>query len=257
MTTPAPVRRTRTLLLSVVLLCQSVGCSLTSQQSSVVAPKSTVLATATGRQQPWLKTAELTYWKPSVPASGIQPVSHTQSTDRAGFTVLGVRYPHPSGKPGVARVELVVAGPEESDGGGSWFGGLRQAIDETLPGMTWGAGIRQAKSLDIPVSELQEVLQNTRTIMLSSVSSQAPPNANLIAEVNDRRTTHQTVPLATFETLKKRVAQEGRLISYHGTAGELRQRLGSDPVVLAQRTPPNDSGAALYHTALVPLPPVR
>ncbi|MGD9723139.1 MAG: hypothetical protein AB7O59_17540 [Pirellulales bacterium] len=81
-------------------------------------------------------------------------------------TTLAVRYPHPSGRAGYARVECIVedvtrpAAPVADDS--SWLGRVRRAADEHMPGIVLADGVHEAMGLDVRIEDLAPVLARLR-----------------------------------------------------------------------------------------------
>src|SRR5690349_15743474 len=75
-------------------------------------------------------------------------------------TMLAVRYPHPAGRAGYARLECITAtipdaATSQSPG---WLERVGKLADETMPGLTMAEGIHEAMGLDLPIGEVEGVL---------------------------------------------------------------------------------------------------
>ncbi|MGI9455155.1 MAG: hypothetical protein ACR2NU_01255 [Aeoliella sp.] len=205
-------------------------------QSSVVAPKSTVLAQATvasAASANWLESATLTYSRhaaPTVQEDIVQAkFSAVPSSTDGTLAVLAIRYPHPDGHKDRARVELVITDPENAAQANSWYRRLGQTLSETLPGMAWGEGIQQVKAIDLRLDELQQLIVESQTaVSLGNTHGQTSPQIQLETEINGRRNVAKSGPILALEKLALRAAQEGKLVGYSGSANELRQRFGPE-----------------------------
>jgi hypothetical protein len=207
---------------------------------SVQAPSSTVLAQArpaAAAPVSWIESASFTYLAPTgqrapqatepavVPAMAVveddmvaQPTADKASG--GAVRVLGVRYPHPDGRRDVARAELIVADSNVSaPAPDTWRGRLGRAIDGATPGVEWGPGIKQAKGIDIPVAELRELLEPVRDAPPAGARTSTP--AAVQGELNKTPFTLGDDHTAGFDELARRVARQGRIISYPGSAAEL------------------------------------
>ena len=250
-------------LLTIATLMAVGGCSLTPVQSSVVAPKSIVVAQAVGANSAtttWLKSATLSYARSQTIAStGSIPAAFAERSPNSGtLLVLGVRYPHPDGHKDRARVELVIAEPTDAHEATSWYDHLGKALSETLPGISWGAGIRQAKAIDLPLAELQQLLADAQGTVNKAISTTpSSTHVQFASEINGQHNVVQTEPIAALEKLVARVAREGRLIGYSGSANELQQ--GLQQAAQSQLASDLNFSTATERTTrnvLTPFPPV-
>ena len=76
-------------------------------------------------------------------------------------TTLAIRYPHPAGRAGYARVEYIVESKSDAPAeraANPWIQRARQLADENLAGITLGAGSQAAMGLDVPVADLAPLL---------------------------------------------------------------------------------------------------
>ncbi len=250
-------------LLTIATLMAVGGCSLTPVQSSVVAPKSTVVAQAVGANSAtttWLESATLSYARSqTIVSTGSIPVAFAERSPKSGtLLVLGVRYPHPDGHKDRARVELVIAEPMDAHEATSWYDHLGKALSETLPGIAWGAGISQAKAIDLPLAELQQLLADTQGAVTKAISTTpSSTHVQFASEINGQHNVVQTEPIAALEKLLARVAREGRLIGYAGSANELQQ--GLQQAAQSQLASDLNFSTATERTTrnvLTPFPPV-
>jgi hypothetical protein len=250
-------------LLTIATLMGVGGCSLTPVQSSVVAPKSTVIAQAVGANSAtttWLESATLSYARSqTIVSTGSTPAAFAERSPKSGtLLVLGVRYPHPDGHKDRARVELVIAEPRDAQEATTWYDHLGQALNETLPGIAWGAGIRQAKAIDLPLAELQQLLSDAQgTVTEAIFTTPSAAHVQFTSEVNGQHNVIQTAPIAALEKLVARVAREGRLIGYSGSANELQQGfLQAAQPQLAGNLNSSTATERTTRNVLTPFPPV-
>ena len=239
------------------------GCSLTPGQSSVVAPQSTVIAPTVGQggAATWLESARLTYARHSAaatPGSSLPAGWNNGPSSTAAVQVLGVRYPHPEGHKDRARVELVLGEVSHSEGTNSWHRRLGRALSETLPGMSWGEGIHQAKAMDLPVAELQQLVVDASG-STSRAIYEAPGKtlAQYATEINGRHNVVQTAPIPALESLVARVARDGKLIAYSGRADQLLSGLQqAAPNARVNHSHSLSTAGPTGVASLIPLPPI-
>jgi hypothetical protein len=221
--------------LALVLATATAGCRSVDIPSAVVIPAVTAPQAS---ETAWLESATVICRSDAAPiapptnglatasyspgaASDATPVAATTLTPPAVLRVLAIRYPHPDGRRDVARAELVVADAAAAPPSGSsvrkWFG---QTLDGVLPGVAWGPGIRRAVGLDIPASELRGLIAAAQQAPVAGqATGQAPPIAKL--DVNGQSITVASTTPPQLQQLMDRVARDGRVISYHGSAADL------------------------------------
>lgn len=239
------------------------GCSVGPPRSQVVARQ---IQPLDGQRVSWLESATVTYARHeqslrpdgSMTASFAEPVR-----TEGGLRVLGIRYPHPNGDKDVARVELVIADSRAAPKESSWRRSLGKGLNNALPGVAWGDGILQAKAIDLPLAELQQLLATTQSSKNGATfSRRSSQQAQLLLEINGQRSRTATPPVSVLEDLADRVLQQGRLITYKGTAEDLQasfvlprtnQLVGAGTFSTVHE---HKRAEVASHAELVPLPPV-
>ena len=225
------------------MILAAAGCqAVQSPTSSVVAQ----LGPAAASPAPWLESATLTYIQSpahapsppstSPPVDGVVQASH-ESPASAGAAaentageraaggvvrVLAVRYPHPDGRRDYARAELVMADPSvPSPAADSWRAKLGRFIDSATPGVEWGPGIRDARGLDVSIVELQLMLATAEKAASSAKAARLPDGVQATVEVNGEKIAPSPAAALKLRILAMRVAREGKVISYPGSAADL------------------------------------
>ena len=172
-----------------------------------------------------LSISSASYVTPATQPPGDAAMVATTCTSDS-IVVLAVRFPHPDGRRDIARAELIVADRvAEAKQSTSWRSRISRAIDANLPGVEWGPGIRNAKGLDVPMTELQKILQPKSVVADTSGSSLTSlPGARLVVNGQPGKLPAASSP--AVNALATRVAHEGRIISYPGNATELLSAVG-------------------------------
>jgi hypothetical protein len=99
---------------------------------------------------------------------------------------------------------------------------LDRVLSGTLPGVEWGPGIQQAKGLDLPLSELQDILADAGRLATTALASTTSlPAIEGRLEINGQRCDIAAPAEPVFNALADRVNRQGRLISYVGSAADL------------------------------------
>jgi hypothetical protein len=150
-------------------------------------------------------------------------VNEGQPPKLGPLRVLAVRYPHPDGRRDVGRAELITADAStESTRATSWRDRLDRVLRGTLPGVEWGPGIYQAKGLDLPLHELQEILADAGGAATTGLAVSTPlPAIEGRLEINGQPRVMDASAEPVFNALADRVNRQGRLISYTGSAADL------------------------------------
>lgn len=221
------------------LALAAAGCkAVDSPTSSVVAQ----MGPAAAAEAPWLESATLTLVQSpagasssslaTAPVDGVVQASHeseinVQTNPAAGeggvVRVLAVRYPHPDGRRDYARAELVLADANPpAPAADTWRTKLGRFIDSTTPGVEWGAGIHEAKGLDISIVELQLMLATAEKAASSGKAKKLPDGVDATVEVNGKDISPSPSAALKLRILAMRVEREGKLISYPGSAADLK-----------------------------------
>ena len=241
-----------------------LGCRSIQTNQSKLIPQ--MVASPAGPMRP-LHTATLVYRIQPVAdrakvsqAARTTPFGSPQPAAKAGggAQLLVIRYPNPSGKRDSALAELVVTepvSPADSSPGSStrhwhdrWSGWLR----ESLPGIGWDDGVREAKALTIPVQELKFLLtrcQGLEDVQLASHGS-SNTEAMLLVDVNDKPVLQPHRQSPELDALVRKIRDHGRLITcLVGSGAQLAEMArGADSPLLATL------GASQDHL-LVRMPP--
>lgn len=220
------------------LIVAVAGCkAIESPTSSVLAP----LGPAAATRAPWLESATLTFVQSpdggkspapaDLPVDGVVQASHLGEAGVGSaaveaptgiIRVLAVRYPHPDGRHDYARAELVVAEANApAPAADTWRTKLGRFIDSATPGVQWGAGVREAKGLDLSVVELQSLLAAAEKAASSGKATRLPDGVQSSVEVNGEKIAPSPAAALKLRLLAMRVEREGKLISYSGTAADL------------------------------------
>jgi len=178
--------------------------------------------------------------------------------------LLAIRYPHPDGRLDVARVELVIGNARDDLPAqtASWHRRITELFGELTPGVAWGTGIQQAKTLDIKRSELQEMLaqlENSASAPVQPASAftessvkpdphRSVENTLLHIEVNGETTVLDGMRPAQLEALVRHVLHRGKLMTIRSTASELFADRRANPAIRR--------AVALAPAGLSPLPRV-
>jgi len=198
------------------ITASAVGCALLKTPESQ-------LFSRTGRYE----SASIEYRVgPSVPqaANSIDLVASQQKPTSPTAKVAGrqmllvVRYPHPNGRAGFARAELLVEGNSASPQGGSklpgWLDQARRFANEHMPGVSFGDGVEQALGLDLPAAELDGLIDQVQQPVQLLADEASTDRVHLLAQVNGRRLAERTAHVQQLDRLVERVRKEGTLISH-------------------------------------------
>ena len=238
----------RTWILGIIACLATAGCRGLGARTATVVPQiaavgpadaagiesaSLIYARATGptpsdgrRSAPVgeLSISSASYVSAAVTRSPSEDASVNAPSKSDSILVLAVRFPHPDGRRDVARAELIVADRvAEAKQSNSWRSRISRAIDANLPGVEWGPGIRNAKGLDVPMTELQKILQ-PKSVVADASGSTSLPGVRLVVNGQPGKLPAASSP--AVNALATRVAHEGRIISYPGNATELLSAVG-------------------------------
>ena len=153
-------------------------------------------------------------------ASYQQPNAPTAQPEGRKMT-LAIRYPHPSGRHGLARAELVVENSSARTGGSSklpgWLDQVRLLAHEHMPGVSLGEGVEQALGLDLPVAELDGLIDQVQQPVQLAPEKAQVDSVRLVARINGRPIAERAAHVDQLDRLVLRIRREGSLIS-HRTA---------------------------------------
>jgi len=156
---------------------------------------------------------------PAPAASGVQLASFVQpvpkpATAKSLTTLLQIQYPHPAGRAGLARVELILgtATPQPASG---WSAQLRRALRDTMPGIGNAEGIAEAWALDVPAGEIDRILAQLEEQGYFTAGADEPATgAALTAKIDGNAFQRPWHRCEALEALSQRVRREGMLVSH-------------------------------------------
>ena len=239
----------------VIVSASGLGCrSKQSNHSQLIAQ---MAASPAGPMLP-LQSATLVYRilpEPQVAAQTV-PATLPQPLESAAQSaqLLVIRYPNPNGKRNSALAELVVtelATPSEQAVEG-WSGSWKSWIRESLPGIAWSDGVREAKALTIPVRDLQSLLSSCREespIQLASHQT-SDTEALLLVDIDGQPILQPRRRSPELDALIRKIRGQGQLVSClvgsgaelaemaNATNAQLLTTLGNERGQLLVRLPP-------------------
>ncbi len=188
--------------------------------------------------------------------------SDEQPAERRVIT-LAVRYPHPAGRAGYARIECIIAAAPNGGGESSrlpgWLERLGELADDGLPGISMAEGIHEAMGLDVPIGELDAVLarleQPDDGIQGQPGGAARQQAVQVAYALNGAARPPRTKRVAELDQLIARVRSDGSVIS-HGSS--IAESLVNPPVVsLASEQPVNPPASVTAASHLgMPVPAV-
>lgn len=207
-----------------VLLAAVTGCES-------LQPRSVQIDAASGRYQSAQLTYELDTGRLSQPVQTARIAAHQVSyqqqpssplPDRS-HARLSVQYPHPRGKAGFALAEVVIEAdqtPVKSSSGTDksafqrFVSSIGDAMNDILPGMQYGEGVREAWALDISKEELDQLIGQLANSGYFAYGPDTTPGVEVFTRLDGkivRKNWHQVTALNDFI---ERVRHEGQLVSY-------------------------------------------
>jgi hypothetical protein len=143
----------------------------------------------------------------------------------ARLRTLTIAYPHPAGKAGYARVELVEesvlptgTSPAEADEG--WMARLRRSTRNVMPGVRLADGVSGAWAIDLRISQVNLLLYHLDQQGFFGTTVPAVPETSLAATVNGVPFERPWSQVAELEALAARVRREGSLVSHGERTGD-------------------------------------
>jgi hypothetical protein len=154
----------------------------------------------------------------------VYSTTETKTPDRV--QILSIKYPHPDGRAGYALAEAVVGDlSEESETvEPPWVARLATFARDTLPGMAFGEGIKEAKAFDIPVSDLEAVLDRLGEEGYFHQPNSLPSPVELAVEVNGHRQDKPWRRVVELDRLYSDVRAKGSLVAFRQSASSLTSR---------------------------------
>ncbi len=185
-------------------------------------------------------------------ASGANPGGRT--------TTLAIRYPHPSGRAGFARVELIVqAGKSDATGTSSWMPNwldrARRFSQETMPGISMAEGVQEALGLDLPIADLDRVVARLQQPIQPTAGVARAKTVVISAKINGTPLALPSARVAELDALIARVRHEGSLISH--SSSTMDWELDSQPGLASPQEAAAVVRASYTEPATQRLPPVE
>jgi hypothetical protein len=248
------------------------GCYLTNLliAAAVAAAGCTALRTSETQLRPvgsrtaHYESAAISYRLPSAaPAPNlgdVQTASYTSGSSpaapqgRAQF--LSIEYPHPAGKKGFALAEVIVARDPSSAAGkrsDDWLSGFRRVARDRMPGLTYGEGIESAWALNVPIAEVDLLIQRLDAQGYFADAKHPAAGAELSARVNGLRFSKPWPAVPELNALVGRVRREGNLVSHREPLESLTPAQPA-PVTLAVAAAPPASVAPVVATSVAAAP---
>ncbi len=155
---------------------------------------------------------------PVAPATGVQLAVFTQPTSqpadaRQPTRLLQIQYPSPAGRIGYARVELII-GSTITKSDDKWPAQLRRVLRENMPGMNCAEGIAEAWALDVPASEIEQILERLEEQGYFSAGGSPTAGIFLSAKIDGSEFQRPWQCCDELEALSRRVRREGKLVSH-------------------------------------------
>jgi hypothetical protein len=197
-------------------------------------------------------------------ASGVKLASHqvAAAADRTGgetrVRTLTLQYPHPQGRGGYALAELVIEKPtapgEQTPGATpepaaqpGWYDRCRGVLRDNMPGVAYADNVVAAYALDIPMADVDRVVQlldiqgyfaeGIQPVSYAAVGGAPAAEAPLVAaRINGVDIDRPWRVTPELNDLVWRVRNEGRLVAHRQPAQRLRPSAPRTPLLL--RLPP-------------------
>jgi len=134
---------------------------------------------------------------------------------------LAVKYPHPAGRPGYARVELVLEkltppGAPDPESKTGWFSSLARMARDNLPGIAFEGNVIAAWGMDLPVNQLDPIVARLRSQGFFTPANSAVREVTLGARVNGVGAEKPWAHVPELDALVIRVRKEGSFVSHKG-----------------------------------------
>ena len=184
-------------------------------------------ATMNAQSQPRFQQALIIYRIDGTPtAEGIY-AGATVAGQRGGkIQTLSIQYPHPKGKSGYARAELVVerlaAEAATNSASTGWLSGVGRTLRDNLPGIRFRDGVDEALGVDVPLSVVEKAVAalENQGYFSATAAPVAGSTVTIAATING---VAQSKPWRTVQTLDgivSRVRHEGQVVSHTAPAVE-------------------------------------
>lgn len=166
---------------------------------------------------------------------------------------LFIKYPHPGGKKGYARAEVVVEKPNAAAtaaAADTWMNQFSRAIRDNSPGVGYADGIESAKGLDLPLTEVDEVVYALDKAGYFHAKNAPSAPVILVTKVDGAEYRKRFERVECLDNLMKRVEAAGSLVS-------LRQGVSpSEYAVPIEQGLPSEGGPLSGESLVERLPPV-
>ena len=211
-------------MLAAALVAAASGCES-------LHPRTVQIDAASGRFQSAQLTYQLDTGRLSQPVQtariAAQQVSYQQlpSTplpDRS-HARLSVQYPHPRGRAGYALAEVVIESDQRGEKAGAsaeksgfqkFVGGLTDAMNDILPGMVYGNGVKEAWALDIPKDDLDQLVGSLANSGYFNYGPAPTAGVDVLTRLDGKVIRKNWRQVPELDAFIERVRHEGTLVSY-------------------------------------------
>ncbi|HUY87782.1 MAG TPA: hypothetical protein VMV10_03515 [Pirellulales bacterium] len=212
-------------MLAAALAAAALGCESMN-------PRTVQIDAASGRYHSAQLTYELDTGRLSQPVQtariqaqqvSYQQLPSTPLPDRS-LARLSVKYPHPQGKADFALAEVVIVSDHPkvksaTSAGKSAFerfaSSFAEAMNDILPGMTYGDGVREAWALDIPKEQLDDLVGHLANSGYFQYGPAPTPGVDVFTQLNGRTISKHWRQVPELDAFIERVRHEGSLVSYN------------------------------------------
>jgi hypothetical protein len=169
-----------------------------------------------------------------------------KDSDAKDYTLF-IKYPHPEGKKGYARAEVVVEKPSAAAAAAaadSWANRFSKTIRDNTPGLGYADGIESAKGIDLPLTEVDEVVYALDKAGYFKARNAPDAPVILVTKVDGAEYRKRFERVERLDQLMKRVEAAGTLVS-------LRQGISPSEYAV-----PTEGGLPAGESLVERLPPV-
>ena len=164
-----------------------------------------------------------------------QPQSGTDTPGARRTLTLAVRYPHPAGRAGYARVECIIERPSDSASQSkisAMLNQVRRLTDDNLPGIALGDGVQEAMGLDVPIAQLEHALVELERVPVGALPSLSASRVQVVGTINGVPVSPRAARVTELDRLAARVRRDGGLIS----AQQMQSQLAAPSTAMASAT---------------------
>jgi len=134
---------------------------------------------------------------------------------------LAIKYPHPAGRVGQARVELVVEkiptpGAVSPNPDAGWMGSFGRITRQNLPGIAFEGNVIAAWGMDVPVTQLDPIVEQLKSQGFFTATTNISRDVNLGARVNGVGGERPWVRVSELDALVVRMRKEASFVSHKG-----------------------------------------